>query len=112
MVTPPLPEESGFSLSRFRSVAKGKPCPEDVDRRVHVGVRNLNDLRTDLPAVLACLGTIWFLKDVLRPLDEDRTAILRAPHEVVCRARGGAHPRSHTIIMTLACVQRTENGDL
>ncbi|WP_204287440.1 hypothetical protein, partial [Microbispora amethystogenes] len=39
VVTPPLPEGSGFSLSRFRSVAKGKPCPENVLGRVHVGVR-------------------------------------------------------------------------
>ncbi|MEV4581225.1 hypothetical protein AB0K16_49130, partial [Nonomuraea jabiensis] len=38
-VTPPLPEGSGFSLSRLHSLTKGKPCPQDVDRRVHVGVR-------------------------------------------------------------------------
>src|SRR5690606_33076699 len=41
LVTPPLPEGSGFSLSRLRSVAKGKPCPENVLGRVHVGVRGM-----------------------------------------------------------------------
>ncbi|SDJ90927.1 hypothetical protein SAMN05421874_10433 [Nonomuraea maritima] len=43
LVTPPL---SGFSPSRFRSPAKGKPCPQDVDRRVHVGVRGMPARRT------------------------------------------------------------------
>src|SRR5690606_30324309 len=46
LVTPPLPQGSGFSLSRFRSLAKGKPCPQDVDRRVHVGVRGMPAPRT------------------------------------------------------------------
>ncbi|GGL21317.1 hypothetical protein GCM10014719_24230 [Planomonospora parontospora subsp. antibiotica] len=41
-VTPPLPEGSGFSLSRLRSLTKGKPCPHDVDRRVRLyGVRGM-----------------------------------------------------------------------
>jgi hypothetical protein len=45
-VTPPLPEGSGFSLSRLRSLTKGKPCPQDVDRRVHVGVGGVPARRT------------------------------------------------------------------
>ncbi|GAA3127805.1 hypothetical protein GCM10020001_056470 [Nonomuraea salmonea] len=40
-VTPPLPEGSGFSLSRFPSLAKGRPCPENGAGRVHVGVRGM-----------------------------------------------------------------------
>ena len=45
-MTPPLLEGSGFSLSRFRSFAKGKPCPENVFSRVHVGVRGMPARRT------------------------------------------------------------------
>ena len=45
-VTPPLPEGSGFSLSRFRSFAKGKPCPENVLGRVHISVRGMPARRT------------------------------------------------------------------
>src|SRR5690606_20869682 len=69
-VTPPLPEGSGFSLSRFRSVAKGKPCPENVLGRVHVSVRGmparrtgelgLGDavLRSAVPAAGTCAGGV------------------------------------------------------